>query len=59
MANSTTLHDITNVKIEEPRNPKHSKVSQEIVFETEDGKDHRIAAFGDFETLEIIEKEME
>ena len=56
MAHNTTLHGIKNIKVVKSKEPKHSSRSQKIVFEAEDGRNHEVLVFGDFEALEVEEK---
>ena len=56
MAHTTNLHGIKNIKVEKSRETKHSSKSQKIVFETEEGRNHEVRVFGDFEALEVEEK---
>lgn len=56
MTQSITLHDVTNIKIEEnQKEAKHSEGRKKIALEVEDGKDVVISAYGDFETETVSE----
>lgn len=44
-----TIHDVEEVNISEPSEPKHSKRRQKIEIKKQDGTTENISLYGDFE----------